>query len=35
MSHGHSNLLEPYHTHVTQRLIKAPKLYFLDTSLAA
>ncbi len=28
-------LLEPYHTTVTQRLVKAPKLYFLDTALAA
>lgn len=28
-------LLEPYHTNVTQRLIKTPKLYFLDTGLAA
>ena len=28
-------LLEPYHTNVTQRLVKAPKLYFLDTGLAA
>ncbi len=28
-------LLEPYHTHVTQRLVKTPKLYFLDTGLAA
>lgn len=28
-------LLEPYHTSVTQRLVKAPKLYFLDTGLAA
>lgn len=28
-------LLEPYHTNVTQRLVKAPKLYFLDTDLAA
>jgi predicted AAA+ superfamily ATPase len=27
--------LEPYHTNVTQRLVKAPKLYFLDTGLAA
>jgi hypothetical protein len=27
-------LLEPYHTNVTKRLIKAPKLYFLDTGLA-
>ena len=29
------HLLEPYHTNVTQRLIKAPKLYFLDAGLAA
>lgn len=28
-------LLEPYHTNVTQRLVKMPKLYFLDTGLAA
>jgi predicted AAA+ superfamily ATPase len=28
-------LLEPYHTNLTQRLVKAPKLYFLDTGLAA
>ena len=28
-------LLEPYHTNVTKRLVKAPKLYFLDTGLAA
>ena len=28
-------LLETYHTNVTQRLVKAPKLYFLDTGLAA
>lgn len=28
-------LLEPYYTNVTQRLVKAPKLYFLDTGLAA
>ncbi|NUM47460.1 MAG: ATP-binding protein [Anaerolineales bacterium] len=28
-------LLEPYHTNVTQRLIKTPKLYFLDTGLVA
>lgn len=27
-------LLEPYHTNVTKRLIKAPKLYFLDTGLS-
>lgn len=28
-------LLRPYHTNLTKRLIKAPKLYFLDTGLAA
>lgn len=28
-------LLEPYHNNVTKRLIKAPKLYFLDTGLCA
>ena len=28
-------LLEPYYTNVTKRLIKAPKLYFLDTGLCA
>lgn len=28
-------LLEPFHTNVTKRLIKAPKLYFLDTGLAS
>jgi len=28
-------LLEPYHTNLTQRLVKTPKLYFLDTGLAA
>lgn len=28
-------LLEPYHTNVTKRLVKRPKLYFLDTGLAA
>ncbi len=28
-------LLEPYHSNVTQRMVKAPKLYFLDTGLAA
>lgn len=32
---GTVHLLEPYHTNVTQRLVKAPKLYFLDTGLAA
>jgi hypothetical protein len=28
-------LLEPYHNNVTKRLIKTPKLYFLDTGLCA
>lgn len=28
-------LLEPYHTNVTKRLVKAPKLYFMDTGLCA
>jgi len=28
-------LLEPYFTNVTKRIIKAPKLYFLDTGLCA
>ncbi len=28
-------LLEPYHTNVTKRLVKTPKLHFLDTGLAA
>lgn len=28
-------LLKPYHNNITKRLIKTPKLYFLDTGLAA
>ena len=28
-------LLEPYHTNVLKRIVKAPKLYFLDTGLCA
>lgn len=28
-------LLQPYHSNLSKRLIKAPKLYFLDTGLAA
>jgi len=28
-------LLQPYHSNVTKRLVKRPKLYFLDTGLAA
>ena len=28
-------LLQPYHRNLTKRLVKAPKLYFLDTGLAA
>lgn len=30
---GQIFLLEPYHTNVTKRLVKTPKLYFLDTGL--
>ena len=32
---GVAYLLEPYHTNVTKRLVKTPKLYFLDTGLCA
>ncbi|MGD9975491.1 MAG: ATP-binding protein [Desulfatirhabdiaceae bacterium] len=28
-------LLEPYYTNITRRLVKSPKLYFLDTGLCA
>lgn len=28
-------LLEPYHTNLSKRLVKTPKLYFLDTGLVA
>ena len=28
-------LLEPYHNNLSKRMVKAPKLYFLDTGLAA
>ena len=28
-------LLEPYHSNVSKRMVKAPKLYFLDSGLAA
>lgn len=28
-------LLEPWHTNVTKRLVKAPKLYFMDTGLCS
>lgn len=28
-------LLEPYHSNVTKRLVKSPKLYFIDTGLCA
>lgn len=28
-------LLEPYHSNLTKRLVKAPKLFFLDTGFAA
>jgi len=29
------HILQPYHTNVTKRLVKAPKLYMLDTGLCA
>ncbi|MBI2298127.1 MAG: ATP-binding protein [Armatimonadetes bacterium] len=32
---GQVHLLPPYHTNVTRRLCKTPKLYFLDTGLGA
>ena len=32
---GLVHLLQPYHRNVTKRLIKSPKLYFLDTGLCA
>lgn len=32
---GLVHLLHPYHSNLTKRLVKAPKLYFLDTGLAA
>lgn len=32
---GVVRLLEPYHANVVKRMVKAPKLYFLDTGLAA
>ncbi len=32
---GQVHLLPPYHANVTRRLVKSPKLYFLDTGLAA
>ena len=28
-------MLQPYHRNLTKRLVKTPKLYFLDTGLAA
>jgi len=34
-SSGIVYLLEPYHSNINKRLIKTPKLYFLDTGLAA
>ena len=34
-SSGLVYLLEPYYTNLTKRLIKTPKLYFLDTGLCA
>jgi len=35
MASGMVYLLEPYYTNVTKRLVKSPKLYFLDTGLGA
>ncbi len=32
---GIVHLLEPYHTNATKRLVKTPKLYFLDTGLCS
>jgi len=32
---GIVSLLEPWHTNVNKRMVKTPKLYFLDTGLAA
>lgn len=32
---GQVYLLQPYHSNVTKRLVKTPKLYFLDTGLCA
>ncbi|HOY66428.1 MAG TPA: ATP-binding protein [Candidatus Ozemobacteraceae bacterium] len=32
---GIIHLLEPWHTNVTKRLVKTPKLYFLDTGLCS
>lgn len=32
---GIIKLLEPYHSNLTKRIVKTPKLYFLDTGLAA
>ncbi len=34
-SSGIVYLLEPYHTNLSKRLVKTPKLYFLDTGLCA
>jgi len=35
LASGLAYLLEPYFNNVTKRLVKSPKLYFLDTGLAA
>ncbi len=32
---GIVSLLQPWHTNITKRLVKTPKLYFLDTGLCA
>jgi len=35
VSTGQVHLLQPYHSNVTKRLVKTPKLHFLDTGLCA
>jgi predicted AAA+ superfamily ATPase len=35
VSSGIAHLLEPFHSNFTKRLVKTPKLYLLDTGLAA
>jgi hypothetical protein len=32
---GVASLLQPWHTNITKRLVKTPKLHFLDTGLCA
>jgi len=35
LASGIAYLLEPYYTNITKRLVKSPKLYFLDTGLCS